>query len=99
MSTILHSIRKVDEAVEMALAPRADADAGDDLDDIFNYDVDANVFQDFQPTVDAAAANVPPTRRAADLGIDEEIKISKKRKPVPKLDDTRCVDRCSWNYS
>jgi replication fork protection complex subunit Csm3/Swi3 len=72
------------------------APAPDDLDDLFNYDVDDDVFADLQPNMDAppmAAKNSSLARKAADLGIDEEIQVVKKRKPIAKLDENRCVLR------
>ena len=64
--------------------------AVDELDDLFNYDVPTDeAFRDFQPTMD----NVPTLARSpakiADLGIDEEIQVVKKRKPIAKLDESR----------
>lgn len=72
------------------------APAPHDVDDLFNYDVDDDVFADLQPNMDApptAAKNPSAARKAADLGIDEEIEVVKKRKPVAKLDENRCVLR------
>ncbi|MCJ1414136.1 chromosome segregation in meiosis- protein [Xylographa parallela] len=65
--------------------------ASDDLDDLFNYDVDTDdVFRDYHPAMDAPARPTSPTRpRATDLGIDEEIQVAKKRRPIAKLDDNR----------
>ena len=67
----------------------------DDLDDLFDYDVPADIFRDVDTNMEV------PTRPAkallsdvgkengGGLGIDEEIKVSKKRAPVAKLDETR----------
>ena len=65
----------------------------DDLDDLYDYSVDAeDVFRDFQPTMDAPLPNLAPTRpKAADLGIDEEIQVAKKRAPIAKLDENRYI--------
>lgn len=66
----------------------------DDLDDLFNYDVDDDVFADLQPNMDAppiAAKSSSTAPQVADLGIDEEIQVVKKRKPIAKLDENRCV--------
>ncbi|MCJ1321699.1 chromosome segregation in meiosis- protein [Xylographa vitiligo] len=58
--------------------------ARDDLDDLFNYDVDTDdVFRDYHPAMDAPAQTTSPSRpKATDLGIDEEIQVAKKRKPI-----------------
>jgi replication fork protection complex subunit Csm3/Swi3 len=66
----------------------------DDLDDLFDYDVNRDdVLRDVDPNMDAPI--VPKLsggkENALGLGIDEEIKIIKQRKPVPKLDEPRCV--------
>ena len=72
--------------------------AADDLDALFNNDV-ANVLED----VDNSANNAIHSRSAgrqngiensAGLGIDEEIKVTKKRAPVAKLDEQRWVSLC-----
>jgi len=68
----------------------------DDVDDLFNYDVDDDVFADFQPNMDVppiAAKNPSAAPKVADLGIDEEIQVVKKRKPIAKLDENRYVIR------
>ncbi|MCJ1281224.1 chromosome segregation in meiosis- protein [Xylographa opegraphella] len=67
---------------------------GDDLDDLFNYDVETDdVFRDYNPAMDAPVqSTTPPQPKATDLGIDEEIQVTKKRKPIAKLDETRRVD-------
>ena len=76
----------------------ATATAHDDLDDLFDYNVDADdVFRDVEtnlgnPIRGATAAPAPAQRNiGAGLGIDEEIKVAKTRKPIPKLDEDRCV--------
>ena len=74
----------------------ADAPA-DELDDILNYDVDDDVFRDVDTNMDVpaqgkSASNQPaPRDNGAGLGIDEEIKVVKTRKPIPKLDEARFV--------
>ncbi|KAF2761127.1 Swi3-domain-containing protein [Pseudovirgaria hyperparasitica] len=65
----------------------------DDLDDLFNYDVSMDdVFRD----VGNAPNDAEQTRTNAvnvknDLGIEEEVKIVKKRQPIPKLDEARLL--------
>lgn len=69
--------------------------AGDDLDDLFNYDAGIkDVFRDVDTNMDVTTNT--ETRRGKEksdtgvgLGIDEEIKVSRKRRPVAKLDEAR----------
>lgn len=65
----------------------------DDLNDLFNYDANiGDTFRDVEGNDDAAATNARrrDTERAdADLGIDEEIKIRKPRRPIARLDEDR----------
>lgn len=66
----------------------------DDLDDsLFDYDV-GDVFRDVDANMDVSAVQKSAARadekeNGAALGIDEEIKVNKKRAPVPKLDENR----------
>ena len=65
----------------------------DDLDDLFDYDV-GDVFRDVDTNIDIPARQKPLEKadgkeNAAGLGIDEEIKVTKKRAPMPKLDENR----------
>ncbi len=66
----------------------------DDLDDsLFDYDV-GDVFRDVDTNMDVlavqkSAAGSDGKENGAGLGIDEEIKVTKKRAPVPKLDENR----------
>ena len=65
----------------------------DDMDDLFDYDV-GDVFRDVDtnmdmPTSEKTIARTEGKENGAGLGIDEEIKITKKRAPVPKLDENR----------
>lgn len=68
----------------------------DELDDsLFDYDV-RDVFRDVDTNMDVPAVQKPATRadgkeNGAGLGIDEEIKVTKKRAPIPKLDENRFV--------
>lgn len=68
----------------------------DDLDDsLFDYDV-GDVFRDVEtnmdvPTMQKPVAKAVEKEHGAGLGIDEEIKVTKKRAPVPKLDENRFV--------
>ena len=84
-------------AQQTARAGTADAPPRDELDDLFDYDVDlGDVFGEIDTNMDVPVKQ-PSSSRAggkengAGLGIDEEIKIAKKRRPVVKLDETRYV--------
>ena len=64
---------------------------GDDLDDLFNFNVDTD---DVLQTLETNATQKKPgdkpfSKNGADLVIDEAIQISKARRPVPKLDQDR----------
>lgn len=68
----------------------------DDLDDIFNYDagIDATFNQPGQDwSAQDDANNNGTNRQQHDVpeNIDEEVKVTKKRKPVAKLDEERYV--------
>lgn len=66
----------------------------DDLDDsLFDYDA-GDVFRDVDTNMDIPAVQKPAARadekeNGANLGIDKEIKVTKKRASVPKLDENR----------
>lgn len=64
----------------------------DELDDILNGIVEG---RDIAPTSDLTAQTDRPSNKKSDvtgaLGIDEEIIITKKRVPIPKLDDQRLL--------
>ena len=75
-------------------APTTTGPAADELDDLFSYDVPTDdVFRDFHPTMDNAPTRVRSPAKVADLGIDEEIQVVKKRKPIAKLDENRQVKK------
>ncbi|KAL8729549.1 MAG: hypothetical protein Q9166_004629 [cf. Caloplaca sp. 2 TL-2023] len=70
----------------------------DDSGDLFNYSLDVeNIFRDVDTNMDA------PTKKqisradtkdpGPELGIDEEIKLVRKRQPVPKLDEDRLLSQ------
>lgn len=72
------------------------------VDGLFNFDStdDENPFNDKatrKPRDDKTALSPRPAKRkagdgvdiGADLGLDEEVKITKKRKPIAKLDEAR----------
>lgn len=68
----------------------------DDLDDsLFDYDV-GDVFRDVEtnmdvPTVQKPIAKANGKEDGTGLGLDEEIRVTKKRAPIPKLDVNRFV--------
>ena len=59
-----------------------------EVDDLFDYGVPDDLLKD---AADGAGkvggANAKPTD--GNLGLDEEVKIAKKRAPIPKLDENR----------
>lgn len=66
------------------------------VDDLFNYDVGLDeIFQDKPTTTANANANANASKPATGdptslgLGLDEEVKVTKKRQPIPKLDEAR----------
>ncbi|KAA6412821.1 MAG: replication fork protection component swi3 [Lasallia pustulata] len=71
----------------------------DDLDDLFDYDVDlGDVFGDVDTNMDVPVKQTSSPRagvkeKSTGLGIDEEIKIAKKRRPVVKLDEHRLLSQ------
>ena len=67
----------------------------DDLDDLFDYDI-GDVFRDVDTNMNAPAREKPAVNAdgkdiGARLGIDEEIKVVKRRAPIPKLDENRSI--------
>ena len=68
-----------------AVEPNPRAGDADDLDDLFNYD--PNVEDGSR--ADQQRINQPPL--AGDM--DEEIKVTRKRAPVAKLDEARSASR------
>ena len=65
----------------------------DDLDDLFDYDV-GDIFRDVDMNMDIPIRGKTTVREekkenGVGLGIDEEIKVTRKRAPVPKLDENR----------
>ena len=60
-----------------------------DLDDsLFDYDV-GDAFRDADTNMNVPAVKGERKEDGAGLGIDEEIKVTKKRAPIPKLDENR----------
>ena len=80
----------------MATTDSAVAVPRDDLDDLFDYDVnDADdPFREFNANLNAPIQEDPSgtskaSRKGTDLGIDNEIKVVKKRAPIARLDEDR----------
>lgn len=72
-----------------AASPSRDVPSEDELDAILN-DIDAEELFDtsnIKPNLPTPQNN--RNTGDADLGIDEEIKVVKARKPIPKLDENR----------
>lgn len=69
--------------------------AHDDLDDLYNYDVNNDeAFADIQPNLNngyAPPKELTAANRGVDLGIEGPIQVAKQRAPVAKLDETRLV--------
>ena len=65
----------------------------DELDDLFDYDVNVDdVFRRAEEDANRQVAGEQAARKKpADLGIEEEIQVVKKRAPIAKLDDERFV--------
>lgn len=82
----------------------ADTITKNTVSDLLNYDIsdDDDPFKDIDETLkvrdDKSALSPRAAKRKAEddkendiLGLDEEVKITKKRKPIAKLDETRFV--------
>lgn len=69
--------------------------AGDALDDLLDYNVNQNdIFRDVDTNMDVlsrrkASPGADISTSIPGIGIDEEIQVKKKRKPIPKLDESR----------
>ncbi|KAI9044191.1 Chromosome segregation in meiosis protein 3 [Aspergillus affinis] len=68
-----------------------------DVNDLFDYDVGLDELLQ-QPPPSSIAANAPrpsftPEASGLKLGLDEEVKVTKKRQPVAKLDDNRLLSQ------
>lgn len=66
----------------------------EEMDDMFDYTVDMqDVFRDVDVNMDAPsesqAAQLKPKDGGDVLGLDEEVKVTRKRQPVAKLDEDR----------
>jgi hypothetical protein len=71
-----------------------DAPAGpDDLDNLLDYDGAVEDFWKDMPEANGDNAN--ETNNAPEKDMDEEVKVAKKRKPNPKLDQDRYGCSCN----
>ena len=67
------------------------AAAYDDLDDLLDHnDPTDDPLRPVDANMEAPALPPPPRPKPVDLGIDEEV-VTRRRKPIPKLDEDRCV--------
>ena len=82
------------------------------VSDLLNYDMsdDDDPFKDIDRTLqirdDKSTLSPRAAKRKANndkdndiLGLDEEVKITKKRKPIAKLDETRSVLLPTYSYT
>ena len=85
--------------------PPAAPPAGDELDDLFDYNVNLDdVFRDVDtnmnvPKETSYFSRAKDTVNVDSLGIDEAVKIERKRAPVAKLDEARYTThplQCTW---
>ncbi|KAH0370195.1 Swi3-domain-containing protein, partial [Aureobasidium melanogenum] len=77
-------------AVPSGVRPTVEPD--DDLDDIFNYDAGINATFNQQQD-DANNNDTVQDQHDVPVNIDEEVKVTKKRKPVAKLDEERLLSQ------
>ena len=80
----------------MASSPEP-RNANDDLDDLFDYDIDEADLQTLDISVPAPRSPPPAATRTGkedELGLDAEVKVKKARKPTVKLDEKRYDKNC-----
>lgn len=76
----------------MSDANRDPGNAANDVGDLFDYDVPLDdIFQDAAAPTTANTTQKPPADGSG-LGLDEEVKVTKSRAPIAKLDENRYVD-------
>lgn len=74
---------------------RGSSPGPDDLDNLLDYDGAVEDFWKDMP--EANGDNADESNNAPVKDMDEEVKVTKKRKPNPKLDQDRCVAICRPN--
>lgn len=78
--------------------------AGDELDDLLDYDFTLDdIFKDVNTNMQAPkeatkTSKANNSNKPDSLGIDEEIKIERKRAPIPKLDEARSTIYCGFAW-
>ncbi|KAF8427799.1 replication fork protection component Swi3-domain-containing protein [Tirmania nivea] len=79
------------EQPTFAMASRAQTAQADDnqFDDLFDYDIDTEI-PDLDVSLDAPGQKNTSTRKV-DLGVDEEVKITKVKRPTVRLDADRLL--------
>ncbi|KAL8834031.1 MAG: hypothetical protein Q9170_003962 [Blastenia crenularia] len=80
------------------MGPQSSDPPEDGSDDLFDYNVNIQeIFRDVDITMDAPGPKPAAVSKSKNdsigLGIDEEIKVTKKRQPVPKLDENRLLSQ------
>ncbi|KAL8790465.1 MAG: hypothetical protein Q9213_000617 [Squamulea squamosa] len=69
----------------------------EDMDDIFDYTVDMDVFRNVDINMDAPNERQPTEFQSKDssnmLGLDEQVKVIRKRQPVAKLDEDKLLSQ------
>ncbi|KAG8530064.1 uncharacterized protein KY384_005546 [Bacidia gigantensis] len=69
----------------------------DDLDNLFNYEVDNELLRDVDTNMDVTPKGQAKAKQQNSsggiLGLDEEIKVTKKRAPIAKLDEARLLSQ------
>jgi replication fork protection complex subunit Csm3/Swi3 len=89
-------------ADESNLATKDAAQSTDHVDDLFDYDVGLDgILQEVNTNsggVNVPKQAAPPGNSGIVLGLDEEVKVAKKRQPVAKLDENRSVRTQRSNY-
>ncbi|KAI9681818.1 MAG: chromosome segregation in meiosis- protein [Trizodia sp. TS-e1964] len=67
----------------------------DELDDLFDYDIDANeLFREIDTSIlSSKNREAPSSRPGVELGIDEEVKVARKKRVTVKLDEEKLLSQ------
>ena len=81
--------------VDVGARESASISAANELHDLLDHHV-GDIFSDVDTNVNAPMQRTSPVKtgeqaNTAGLGIDEEIKVTKKRTPVPRLNEDRYI--------